>query len=149
MHKKSSKFQFIEIKPETLLELPLFQSKISAGFPSPAEDYEEQKLDLNKKLIKHQSSTFFVTVEGHSMINAGINDGDMLIVDKSMLPTNNTIAVCVIDNEFTVKRISKTKEGLFLMPENAAFKPIKVTEDNNFQVWGVVSYIIKNASKIS
>jgi DNA polymerase V len=144
----SKSLQFFEIKPETVMELPLFQSKVSAGFPSPAEDYEEQKLDLNKKLVKHQSSTFFVIVEGYSMINAGINDGDMLIVDRAMQPSNNTIAVCVIDNEFTVKRISKTKDGLFLMPENAAFKPIKVTDDNNFQVWGVVSYIIKNASKI-
>lgn len=140
--------QFFEVKPETVMELPLFQSRVSAGFPSPAEDYEEQKLDLNKKLVKHQSSTFFVTVQGYSMINAGINDGDMLIVDRSIQPTNNSIAVCVIDSEFTVKRISKTKDGLFLIPENSAYKPIKVTDDNNFQVWGVVSYIIKNASKI-
>ncbi|MBC7411527.1 MAG: translesion error-prone DNA polymerase V autoproteolytic subunit [Bacteroidia bacterium] len=140
--------KFSVVEHQTPLELPFFQSKVSAGFPSPAEDYEEQKLDLNKKLVKNQSSTFFVTVQGHSMIDAGINDGDMLIVDRALHPSNNTIAVCVIDNEFTVKRISKTKEGFFLMPENKAYKPIKVTEDNNFEVWGVVSYVIKNTIKI-
>jgi DNA polymerase V len=140
------KFSVVELG--TPLELPFIQSKVSAGFPSPAEDYEEQKLDLNKKLIKNQSSTFFVTVKGYSMIDAGIDDGDMLIVDRALYPSNNTIAVCVIDNEFTVKRISKTKDGFFLMPENKSYKPIKVTEDNNFEVWGVVSYVIKNTVKI-
>ena len=144
----SKLLQFYEVEPETVMELPLFQSKVSAGFPSPAEDYEEQKLDLNKKLVKHQSSTFFITVQGYSMINAGINDGDMLIVDRSIRPTNNSIAVCVMNGEFTVKRISNTKEGLYLIPENQAYKPIKVSDDKNFQVWGVVSYIIKNASKV-
>ncbi len=143
----TQKLKFSTVEFSTFLELPFFQSKVSAGFPSPAEDYEEQKLDLNIKLIKNKSSTFFVTVQGYSMIDAGIDDGDMLIVDRALYPSNNTIAVCVIDNEFTVKRISKTKDGFFLIPENKSYKPIRITEDNNFEVWGVVSYVIKNTIK--
>jgi DNA polymerase V len=118
-------------------------TKVWAGFPSPAEDYEEQKLDLNKKLVKHPSATFFITVQGNSMINAGIDEGDILVVDKSIPPENNCIAVCIINDDFTVKRLLKTKEGVYLKPENHNYKPLLVTDEHNFKVWGIVSYVIK------
>lgn len=121
---------------------PIYSTPIWAGFPSPADDYTELKLDLNKFLIKHPSATFYVKVKGDSMKGAGINDGDILVVDRAIEPKNNDIAVCVINSEFTVKRLKKTKDALFLAPENNEYKPIKVTEFNDFQVWGIVAYII-------
>jgi DNA polymerase V len=124
------------------LKSPLFTSGVSAGFPSPADDYVELKLDMNKYLIKHPSATFYVKVKGDSMKGAGINDGDILVVDRALEPQNNDIVVCVIDSEFTVKKIKKTKDSLFLIPENLDYKPIKVSESNSFQVWGVVSFVI-------
>jgi DNA polymerase V len=139
---KTSALEFFGVDTASVLPLPLFQSKVSAGFPSPAEDYVEKKLDLNKYLIRHPAATFYVKVKGSSMVDARLKDGDILIVDKSLEPRSNDIAVCFLDGEFTVKRIKKTKEGFFLVPENPDYKPIKVTEDNDFQVWGVVTYII-------
>jgi DNA polymerase V len=122
--------------------LPLFLAKISAGFPSPAEDYIDKNLDLNEYLIKHPSSTFFVRVEGDSMINAGIHSGDILIVDRALEPADNKIIIAVLNGELTVKRIQKGKDKLYLIPENDEFKPITITEETDFQVWGVVTYVI-------
>ncbi len=139
---KKEKLEFYSFDPTLNLKLPLYDSKISAGFPSPAEDYVELKLDLNQHLIKHPAATFFVKVAGHSMNDAGIHDGDLLVVDRALEPKNSDIAVCVIDGEFTVKRIKKIKGELYLVPENAAYKPIKVTEEKDFQIWGIVAYII-------
>jgi len=124
------------------LRLVLYAAKISAGFPSPAEDYIDKKLDLNEHLIKHPSATFFVKVEGNSMINAGIHSGDTLIVDRALEPADKKIVIAVINGEMTVKRIRKSKGKLYLMPENDAFKPIEVTEDSDFQIWGVVTSVI-------
>ncbi len=134
--------EFYSAETVTELSLPLFDSKISAGFPSPAEDYIELKLDLNEHLIKHPTSTFFVRVTGHSMKEAGIHDGDMLIVDRALDPKNNDIAVCVIDGEFTVKRIRKIRNEILLVPANADYQTIKVSERNEFQIWGIVAFII-------
>ena len=133
---------FYSVDTKTELVVPLFESPISAGFPSPAEDYIEQKLDLNKFLIKHPSATFYVRVKGDSMKNAGIFDGDILIVDKALDPKSGDIAVCILDGEFTVKRIRKLKDQLFLVPENPAFEPIKISESDDFKIWGIVSYVI-------
>ncbi|MEI6348473.1 MAG: translesion error-prone DNA polymerase V autoproteolytic subunit [Bacteroidota bacterium] len=124
------------------MEIPYFEARVSAGFPSPAEDYTDIKLDLNKALIQNPTATFYVKVKGMSMQNAGILEGDMLVVDRSVLPTDQCIAICVINSEFTVKRIKKTKSGLSLIPENPDFKAIKITSDMDFSIWGVVTYVV-------
>lgn len=128
---------------DTILELPYFSNGISAGFPSPALDFEDLKIDLNKHLIKNPSATFYGRVKGHSMKNAGIDDGDLMVIDRSATPLNNKIAVVFLDGEFTAKRIRKTGTELWLIPENEAYQPIRVEPDNQFLVWGVVTYVIK------
>ncbi len=124
------------------LQLPLFITKVAAGFPSPAEDYIEGKLDLNEYLIKHPSATFFVRVQGNSMIHAGIHDSDILVVDRAVEPRDGKIVVAVINGEMTVKRIRKKSGKLYLVPENDEFKPIEITETSDFRVWGVVTSVI-------
>ena len=124
-------------------ELPLSTSGVSAGFPSPADDHFTFKLDINKVLIKNPTATFYARVNGVSMIDDGIDDGDLLVIDKSVDPYDNCLSVCYIDGEFTLKRFSLKKDHALLMPANKNYKPIKVTEDNNFIIWGVVRYVIK------
>jgi DNA polymerase V len=126
----------------TRLELPLAGTSIAAGFPSPAEEYLDLALDLNKELVKHPAATFYARVKGDSMVDAGIQDGDLLVIDKALEPKEGSIAVCFIDGEFTVKRLAVREEGVYLMPANAEFKPIKITEENEFLVWGLVAYVI-------
>ena len=142
VNKQDVKLEIYNIDESSKETYPLYASKVAAGFPSPADDYVELKLDLNKYLIKHPSATFYVKVKGDSMKGGGINDSDILVVDRALEPKNNDIAVCVIDGEFTVKKLKKTKNELYLMPENPEFDPIKVSEYNDFQVWGIVAYII-------
>lgn len=124
--------------------IPMVSGSISAGFPSPADDFMEQGIDLNKQYVKRPSATFYARVSGSSMIGAGIYDGDLLIVDKSIIPSDNSIAVCFIDGDFTIKRIKKDRDCVWLVPENDNYKPIKVTEDNNCEVWGTVLHSIKS-----
>lgn len=126
-------------------EITLFTSPVSAGFPSPADDYEDKKLDLNELLIKRPSATFFVRVSGESMTGAGISDGDLLIVDRSLPVSDNRIVIGVVNGEFTVKRIRKRAGKLFLVPENPAFRALEITGDMNFSIWGVVTYVIHKA----
>ena len=125
------------------MELPLSGERVAAGFPSPAEDYASTGLDLNRELIKNPASTFYARVSGLSMVDEGINDGDLLVIDKSIEPYDGCLAVCFIDGEFTLKRFEKHKEYGLLVPANKEFKPIKVTADNDFCIWGVVTYLIK------
>ena len=125
------------------MELPLSGERVAAGFPSPAEDYASTGLDLNRELIKNPASTFYARVSGLSMVDEGINDGDLLVIDKSIEPYDGCLAVCFIDGEFTLKRFEKHKEFGLLVPANKDFKPIKVTADNDFCIWGVVTYLIK------
>lgn len=120
-----------------------FIPTVHAGFPSPAENYFENSLDLNKALIKNPSSTFFARVSGESMIDDGVNDGDLLIIDKSADPYDGCLAVCFLDGEFTLKRVNVEKDCIFLVPANKKFKPIKVDRNNDFLVWGIVTYLIK------
>ena len=120
------------------IKLPLYSYKISAGFPSPADDHLEKTLDLNSYLIKHPAATFFVRVDGDSMINAGIHDNDILIVDRSLKPSHGKIVIAVVDGQMTVKRLYKQSGKLILMPENKNFKPIEVTENMSIEIWGVV-----------
>lgn len=131
--------------PETESEvlITFTESLIKAGFPSPAEDHSDLKLDLNKELIKNPSSTFFAKVSGQSMIEDGIDDGDILIIDKAIAPFEGALAVCYLDGEFTLKRVRIEKEAIFLVPANPLFKAIKVTKENDFLIWGVVRYTIK------
>jgi DNA polymerase V len=124
------------------LEIPLYSSPVSAGFPSPADDYTELALDLNKHLIKHPAATFYAKVKGDSMINAGIRDGDLLVVDRALDVYDECIAVCIINSEFTVKRLKKEFDKVLLIPENEDYKPIEVSEYNDFEVWGIVAYVI-------
>jgi DNA polymerase V len=136
-------FDFYVPDYSTTLELPYVDVGISAGFPSPADDFLELTIDLNKHLIKHKDSTFFAKVKGHSMKNAGIFDGDLLIIDKSLAPQDGKIAICQIDGEFTVKRIKIENEVVWLIAENEEYKPIKVTEENELMIWGIVIHSIK------
>ena len=126
------------------LRLPFVENGISAGFPSPADDFLDSSIDLNQALIKNKDATFYGRVRGDSMIDAGMNDGDLLIIDKSINPTDGRIAVCFIDGEFTVKRIKIEKDVIWLIAENKNYKPIKVTKEDDFTIWGIVINVIKN-----
>lgn len=123
--------------------LQFFETRVQAGFPSPAQSEYADSIDLNRALITNPAATFCARVIGNSMVDAGINEGDLLIIDRSITPHDGCIAVCFIDGDFTVKRLSVRPDGVYLTPANAAFPEIKVVEDNNFQVWGVVSHIVK------
>ena len=129
----------------TSVELP----EIKAGFPSPAQDYVENGIDLNRELVRNPSSTFFGRARGTSMEGAGIFDGDLLIIDKSLEPQEGKIAVCFIDGEFTLKRIHFEREkgvvvAVWLQPENGSFAPIKVTQENQFIIWGIVTHSVRS-----
>lgn len=126
------------------LVLPVVDGGIRAGFPSPAQDYLESGIDLNKELVKNPSSTFFGRVSGDSMAGAGIEDGDLIVIDKSISASEGDIAVCFVDGEFTLKRIHIENDFVWLVPENPKYRRIKVTPDQNFMVWGVVTYSIKD-----
>lgn len=125
-----------------LTALPFFTDSVKAGFPSPADDHLERSLDLNELLIKHPVATFFVRVKGESMLGAGIKDGDILIVDRSLKPGDRSVVVAVLNGEFTVKRLRIQEGQTWLMPENPRFKPISINSDNEFEVWGVVTSTI-------
>ena len=114
-------------------------------FPSPADDFIEMEINLQDYIVKNKEATFCVKVEGTSMTKAGINSGDIMIVDRSLHPKHNDIVLAVIDGEFTVKRIAVNDESLYLVPENDTFSPIKITESMNFQVWGIITHIIHKA----
>lgn len=120
-----------------------FDTGISAGFPSPAEDFKEQRLSLDKELIKNKEATFFARVSGQSMIGAGLDDNDLLVIDRSLEPSNNKIAVCFLDGEFTVKRLKVDKDEVWLQPENPDYPIIKITKENDFIIWGIVTNVIK------
>ncbi len=134
---------FYAVLAETELLLPYVQSGISAGFPSPADDFLDASIDLNKELIKNPTSTFYGRVRGNSMQDMGIHDGDLLIIDKSLEPKNGKIAICYIDGEFTLKQIKIEQDCIWLVPANKAYQPIKVTQENDFLVWGMVVNVIK------
>lgn len=134
-------FYFADYTSE--LELPFVDAGIKAGFPSPADDFIELSIDLNKEYIKNRDTTFYAKVKGDSMKNAGIFDGDLLIIDKSLEPQNNNIAICQIDGEFTVKRIKIEKDIVWLIAENEDYPPIKVTLENELIIWGIVTASIK------
>jgi DNA polymerase V len=142
INNKKRELQYLTIANTSSIQpIPLYNS-IAAGFPSPAEDHMDSSLDLNQHLIKHPSATFYVYARGDSMLLAGISDGDMLIVDRSLEATNDSIVVAIINGEFTVKSISKVNEHLYLMPHNTSYNPIEITEEMDFEIWGVVTHSI-------
>ena len=121
----------------------LVDAGISAGFPSPADDFRETRISLDDELITNKDATFFAKVKGQSMIDAGLDDNDLLVIDRSLEPANNKIAVCFLDGEFTVKRLRVEKNEVWLQPENINYPIIKITEDNDFMIWGIVTSVIK------
>ncbi len=121
---------------------PLLLVSVPAGFPSPAEDYIEMSLDLNRFLVKHPAATFFVRVTGNSMIQAGIHPGDILIVDRSLETVDKRVVIAIVNGEFTVKRIRKIKDCFFLMSENENFKPVCLDNQAKAEIWGVVTHVI-------
>jgi DNA polymerase V len=128
-------------EPAPFWQSPVFTS-VSAGFPSPADDYMEKTLNLQELLVKHPTSTFFVQVKGSSMNGANIHDGDILVVDRAAQPAAGKIAVVIIDTEFTVKRLAKRGGKLYLVPENRDFSPVEIKEEMEFEIWGIVTSII-------
>ena len=131
--------------PENLntLGTVYFDTGISAGFPSPADDFKQERLSLDNELIKNKEATFFARVSGQSMVDAGLSDNDLLVIDRSLSPAHNKIAVCFLDGEFTVKRLKVEKEEVWLQPENKNYQPIKITQENDFVIWGIVTNVIK------
>lgn len=125
------------------LALPFADQGIQAGFPSPAQDYISETIDLNHELIRHPAATFYGRVSGDSMTGDGIEQGDILVIDRSLEPADGDLAVCCVDGEFTLKRIRLSKDQVWLIPSNENFDPILVTADQQFEVWGVVTYTIK------
>ena len=125
------------------IELPFFDTKVQAGFPSPAEDHLEQRLDLNTLVIENPSATFFVRVAGESMRDVGITDGDILVVDRSIESWENRVVVAVIDSEFTIKRFTTEQETVVLKAETPNYPSINITPEIDFSVWGVVSWTLK------
>ena len=130
------------LEESSSLELPLFSARVAAGFPSPAEDHLESRLDLNQHLIRNPSSTFFVRAAGESMMEAGIYDQDLLIVDRSIEKRNRRVVIATLNGEFTVKRLVQDEEGILLVAENPDFDSIPIRVDSDFSVWGVVTYVI-------
>ena len=124
--------------------LPIADAGIKAGFPSPAQDFMEASIDLNRELIRNPSATFFGRVSGDSMQDMGINDGDLLVIDKSREVHSGKVAVCFIDGEFTLKKIKIEKDCCWLIPANDNYAPIRVTADNQFLVWGILIHVIKS-----
>ncbi len=140
---KTDKLEIFSAEVGESLQLPLSSAGVKAGFPSPADDFMDLSLDLNRELIKNPASTFFARVSGLSMIDEGINEGDLLLIDKSVEPFDGCLAVAYLDGEFTLKRFKDMGDYALLMPANSDFEPIRVGEDNDFMIWGVVRYIIK------
>lgn len=134
---------FYKYESDGFVEIPYVEAGIKAGFPSPAADFEGKRISLDRELIKNEIATFFARVDGDSMLDAGLSDGDLLVVDRSLQPEDGKIAVCMLDGEFTVKRLRVTKDAVYLVPENKAFKEIKVEEDQELVIWGIVTYVVK------
>ena len=145
--KKKNKIQkgiiFFKPNTENFQKIPLAQNGVSAGFPSPADDFKELRISIDREVVKNEEATFYARVAGESMQGAGLDDGDLLVIDRSKEPQDNNIAVCFVDGEFTVKRLKVEADCIYLIPENKKYKPIRVTEDNELIIWGVVTFVVK------
>ena len=134
--------KIFSVNTDKKIELPFYTEKLSAGFPSPATDYLEKSLDLNEHLIKNPSATFFVEIQGDSMIGAGIHSGDILVVDRSLEAQHGKIVVAVVNGDFTVKRLSWISGKIKLIAENPNYKPIEIKDGTDFEIWGVATNVI-------
>lgn len=141
-HKNSTDLTFYK-SIKGAIQLEFVAAGISAGFPSPADDFRNKRISLDEELVNDERSTYYARVSGESMIGAGLDHDDLLVIDKSVPPKDGKIAVCYVDGEFTVKRLKITSECVYLMPANDKYKPIKITEDKQLLVWGIVTYVIK------
>ena len=141
---KKEKLTFLKPKKGNSMGQLLIEQGISAGFPSPADDFKEIRISLDEELVKNSEATFYARVSGESMIEAGIDDGDLLVIDRSLSPENGKIGICMIDGDFTVKRIKKTNGKLYLLPENKKYEAIELKEENELIIWGIVTYVIKS-----
>ena len=121
----------------------LVEQGISAGFPSPADDFKEIRISLDEELVKNKEATFYARVSGDSMSGAGLDDGDLLVINRSVNVENGQIAVCFINGDFTVKRIKKKNDKVYLVPENQKYKPIELKDEEELFIWGIVEYVIK------
>ena len=135
----------VHIRKNQKIATPLFLDSVSAGFPSPVTDYLENKLDLNEYLVRHPAATFIVKASGHSMVEAGILSGDLLIVDRSVTPKNDNIVIASVFGELTVKKLRKKGSALFLVSANNEYPSIEVKEEMECFIWGVVTYVIHKA----
>ena len=143
MKEAQNNLVFFKPNDQRYKDMPLAHTGVSAGFPSPADDFKELRISIDQEVVKNEEATFYARVDGQSMQGAGLDDGDLLVIDRSKEPEDNAIAVCFIDGEFTVKRLKVEAECIYLMPENPNYKPIRVTEDNQLIIWGVVTYVVK------
>ena len=143
MKKAEENLIFFQPQQDQNRSMPLAHTGVSAGFPSPADDFKELRFSIDQDVVKNEEATLYALVAGQSMQGAGLDDGDLLVIDRSKEPEDNAIAVCFIDGEFTVKRLKVEAECVYLMPENPNYSPIKVTEDNQLIIWGVVTYVVK------
>lgn len=143
MKKAEENLIFFQPQKDQNRSMPLAHTGVSAGFPSPADDFKELRISIDQEVVKNEEATFYARVAGQSMQGAGLDDGDLLVIDRSKEPEDNAIAVCFIDGEFTVKRLKVEAECVYLMPENPNYSPIRVTEDNQLIIWGVVTYVVK------
>jgi DNA polymerase V len=141
---QSERLTLFIFSPVLRLRTALFSSPVRAGFPSPAEDYIEKTLDFNEYLVKHPVATFCLRVSGNSMIGAGIYDGDLLVVDRALAPANNRIVIAMLDGELTVKRLIRRGQRIFLTPENPDYSPIEISPESNFEIWGIVTNVIRS-----
>lgn len=137
---------FVQYERGNYLSLPLFEGWICAGFPSPAEDYLDKKLDLNDLIITHPASTFFVRASGDSMVGAGIFPNSLLVIDRYPIPKSGQVVVAILNGDFTVKRFLKKGRSVFLVPENKSYSAIEVKEDDEFSIWGVVIQVLHDPS---
>lgn len=145
MHPAHAQLELLRADTTLNLPLPLAVSSLSCGFPSPAEDYLENFIDLNRTLIKDKEATFYGRVRGNSMEDANIHEGDILVIDRSLQAKSNNIVLCALNGEFTVKRLIKRSGSITLYPANPKYQPIPITPEMDFAVWGVVTYIIHKA----
>ena len=139
----SQKLVFFHPDQEHQKKLHWAQEGVSAGFPSPADDFKELRISIDKEVVRNEEATFYARVSGESMQGAGLDDGDLLVIDRSLEPKDKKIAVCFIDGEFTVKRLKVAADCVYLMPENKNYQPLKVTEENELIIWGIVTYVVK------
>ena len=134
--------EIFAVEHKTIVKCPLFICGVSAGFPSPADDHIDRKLDLNELLIQNPAASFFVRVAGDSMKDAGINNGDILVVDRSLQATSGKIIIGIVNGDLTVKRLVRNDTSCKLVAENPDYPPVEISEDMDFNVWGIVTSVI-------